>query len=129
MKRRNNLSINLKAFQKARHITQTEFAQALDLPKSTLQAVMLDGNTTLETLIHMANALDVTLDELVFDSCLPEKEGMIRWLLTGANWYAEQPAEGQEQLRYHIRSILELLTRDEALDAVTDAEHKCDGNT
>ena len=129
MKRRNNLSNNLKAFQKARHITQTEFAQALDLPKSTLQAVMLDGNTTLETLIHMANALDVTLDELVFDSCLAEKEGMIRWLLTGASWYAEQTAEGQEQLRYHIRGILELLKRDGVLEAVTDAEHKRDGNT
>lgn len=129
MKRTNNLSNNLKAFQKARHITQTEFAQALDMPKSTLQAVMLDGNTTLDTLIHLADALDVSLDELVFSADLPEKYGMIQWLLDGVGWYAALSAERQEGLRYHILGILELLTRDGVLHTVNDVRHKCSGDT
>ena len=129
VKRKNNLSNNLKAFQKARHITQTEFAQALNMPKSTLQAVMLDGNTTLETLIHLADALDVSLDELVFSTDVPKKEGVLRWLLAGLSWYASQSPERQELLLGHIKGILELLTRDEVLHTVNDARRECDGDT
>ena len=128
MKRTNNLSNNLRAFQKARHVTQTEFAQKLDVPKSTLQSVMLDGNTTLDTLIHLADALNVTLDELVFKSDLPERDRVLEALLVSAEWYANQSPERQRRLRYHIGGIMELLTREEVLDTVNDVERKHDGD-
>ena len=109
MKRSSNLSKNLKAIQDARQITQAEFAQALDMPKSTLYAVMVDGNTTLETLIHLANALDVTLDELVFDTELPEKCSVVRWIMRGVGWYKDQPKEKREMLCGYMREIVHLL--------------------
>lgn len=128
MKRSNNLSNNLKALQKARHVTQAEFAQELDMPKSTLQSVMLDGNTTLDTLIHLADALNVTLDDLVFETDLSGREGLIGSLLVSADWYAGQSAERQELLRYHIGGIMKLLTREEVLDTVNDVRRKHDGD-
>lgn len=129
MKRNNNLSNNLRALQKARRVTQSEFAQALDMPKSTLQAVMLDGNTTLDTLIHLADALGVSLDELVFAEDLPERDGVVHWLLDGVRWYADQPADRQEQLRFHIEGILKILTRDGVWHTVNDVGQKYGGDT
>ena len=38
----------------------------MGIPKSTVQAIMMDGNTTVDTLIRMANALNISLDDLVF---------------------------------------------------------------
>ena len=73
---------------------------------------MLGGNTTLETLIHLADALDMTLDELVFDADIPEKAGVLRWVLTGVGWYAAQPGEKREKLCYHFGEILKLLECD-----------------
>ena len=128
MKRNNNLSNNLRAFQKARHVTQAEFAQALDVPKSTLQSVMLDGNTTLDTLIHLADALNVTLDELVFEADLPGREGVMRSLLISADWYANLSPEQQKMLCYHLGGLIKLLTRDEVPDTVNDVGHKHDSD-
>ena len=113
MARTNNLSHNLRAFQQARNSTLTEFSRALSVPKSTLQSVMLDGNTTLDTLIHMAEALDVTLDQLVFGADVDEQCSLTHWLLTGASWYEKQPAARQEKLHYHIDAILDLLENED----------------
>lgn len=109
MSKRSNLSENLRAFQQQRCITQAEFAQAMNVPKSTLQAIMLGGNTTLETLIRLADALNITLDTLVFDENLPQKIGVIGWLLTGVSWYEALPEENKEKLQYHLGEIMELL--------------------
>ena len=131
MKRGNHLSENLKAFQKARQITQAEFARELDVPKSTLQTVMDSGNTTLDTLINISENLNVSLDELVFGAELSNRERLVEALLRSLGWFTEQPADRQTALCYHINNILNLLTREEVLeilDTVNDVRHKCDGD-
>lgn len=65
----------------------SDFARELSIPKSTIQAAMADGNTTLDTLIRIANALGVSLDELVFGTVSIEAAGKARCLLRQVEWY------------------------------------------
>lgn len=109
MERSNNLSNNLKAFQRAQNRSLTEFPRLLGVPKSTLQSVMLDGNTTLDTLIYLADALGVTLDQLVFGADLDETIGCTQWLLSGASWFAKLPPQQQKKLHAYIDAILDLI--------------------
>ena len=131
MKRKNDLSNNLKAVQKALHVTQAEFARMLDIPKSTLQTVMESGNTTLDTLINIAVKLDVSLDELVFGAEPFDKQWLVGAMIHGVSWFTEQPPERQKLLCYHLNSLLDILTREEVLeilDTVNDVRRKFGGD-
>ena len=68
MDRTNQLAQRLHELQFDRRMTQAQFSREIGLPRSTLQSIMTDGNTTVDTLIRIANALEVSLDELVFGS-------------------------------------------------------------
>ena len=81
MERTNHLSDNLKAYKEGMGKSLSDFARELSIPKSTIQAAMADGNTTLDTLIRIANALGVSLDELVFGTVSIEAAGKARCLL------------------------------------------------
>ena len=96
VERNNNLSKNLRAFQQARSQSLAEFSRTLGIPKSTLQSVMLDGNTTLDTLIHLADALH-------------EKLNFTRCLLSGAAWFSGLPPALQKKLHLYIDEILDLI--------------------
>ena len=52
MEKCNNLSKNLKAYQNIRSLSLMEFSKELDIPMSTLKAILKDGNTTLATAIR-----------------------------------------------------------------------------
>ncbi len=131
MKRKNNLSDNLRAVQKARHVTQAEFARMLDMPKSTLQTVMDSGNTTLDTLINIAANLNVSLDELVFGAEQSGRQWLVEAMIHSVSWFTQQPAERQKLLCYHLNSLLDILTCEEVLeilDTVHDVRRKCGGD-
>lgn len=107
----NLLSSNLKAYQTARSKSLLEFSEELGIPKSTVQSIMLDGNTTLDTLIRMANALDVSLDELVSGD-LPTKQKQLHDLqsfLHEVGWFTKLSPKKQESFRYHLGELLGLL--------------------
>ena len=109
VERVNNLSTNLKTLQEGRGQNLTEFSRELCIPKSTLQSVMTDGNTTLDTLIRIANALNTSLDELVFSEMDVEQKDRLLSLLDGLDWYLILPEGRQEQLCYHLREIQKLM--------------------
>lgn len=106
MERKNELSDNLKAYQKENHKTMTEFAGELGIPKSTLQAIMIHGNTTLDTTIRMANAMHITLDELVFGKKVSCSLEQVQYLLHEMGWYTALSIEKQDKIRYHVQEIL-----------------------
>ena len=109
MEQRNHLSDNLKAYQKARSLSMTEFSEELGIPKSTLRSVMRDGNTTLDTAIRLAEGLGVSLDELVYDKYLPERVSLAQMLLRGLGWYAALPKEKQAAVAFHINELLKVV--------------------
>ena len=112
MERSNRLSDNLKAFQQERRKTQAEFSKELGIPKSTVQSVMVDGHTTVDTLIHMANALDISLDELVFGELSVRRERDVLRFLNEIDWFIKLTADKQEKFKYHLEELLKLLAHD-----------------
>ena len=111
MVKSNNLSNNLKAYQQLRDSSLTEFSEELGIPKSTLRAVMRDGNTTLDTAIRLAEGLGVSLDELVYDERLPDRIGLAQLLLRGLGWYASLPDDTRTAVAFHIGEILKAVEK------------------
>ena len=109
MQRKNNLSETLRRLQRERGMTQCEFAQALDIPPSTLQSVAPRGEASADTLIRIANAAGPTLDELVFGAPPPSARDSAVRCLEALGFYSRLPKNRQQLLKQHVLSILELL--------------------
>ena len=113
MKRVNQLSNNLKVYQQERKKTLAELAEELDIAKSTLYSILVSGNATIDTLIRIANALDVSLDVLVFGRLAPSGFDKLFVIIPAIGWYARLPAHHQGLFRYHLIKILQLLQTDQ----------------
>lgn len=111
MGKNNLLSENLKAYQMARSKSLLEFSEELGIPKSTIQSIISDGNTTLDTLIRLANALDVSLDELVFGNFPIRQKQLhdLQYFLHEVGCFTKLPPEKQEMFCYHLGELLRLL--------------------
>lgn len=113
MERTNRLPQNLRAYQKKQDLCVSELARELGIPKSTLQSTMKAGNTTLDTLIRMVNALDTSLDSLVFGEITDKQVEALQYLLRGFEWYLRMTAEQQKEFRMHLDQILKVLAYEE----------------
>ena len=113
MERTNLLSINLKAYQRAKKKTLAEFSEELGIAKSTIQSVMMDGNTTMDTLIRVANALQVSLDELVFGELPVKRMNDVQCFLKEINCFVELSPEKQKRFRYLLDELLKLCENDD----------------
>lgn len=105
-------SSNLQSIRKAKNASLTEFAQEIGIAKSTIQSVIKDGNTTLNTAISIANAFDMTLDELVNSEIrfngLKANGLEVRGLTTGSTADCEESVSGEGKVRM-AKVIKELL--------------------
>ena len=108
MERNNRLSENLRLYQKSRGKTLAEFSSDLGIARSTVQSVLLDGNTTVDTLIRMANALEVSLDELVFGMPAPG----VSSLINDSSWFTRLPPREQDRFRCCLEELFRLARRD-----------------
>lgn len=112
MERNNNLSDNLKAYQNARRKNLAEFSEELGIARSTIQSIMVDGNTTVDTLVRMANAIHVSLDELVFGTLPAKRLDDVQHFLRDVGWFVKLSPEKQESFRYLLTELLKLLEYD-----------------
>ena len=55
----NNFGTNLNVLRQERQMTMTEFSNHLQIPKSTLQSVMYNGQTSLDTACRISDALNI----------------------------------------------------------------------
>lgn len=105
-------SSNLQSIRKAKNASLTEFAQEIGIAKSTIQSVIKDGNTTLNTAISIANAFDMTLDELVNSEIrfngLAANGLEIKGPATGSTADCEESVCGTDEARI-VKLIRELL--------------------
>lgn len=113
MVKKNRLSENLKSYQLHRNKTLTEFSEELMIPKSTLQSLLKDGNTTLDTLIRIQTALGVSLDELVYGEEWVFRKIAEENILKQISWYVELPTEKQEKFRMCFNEMMALVEHDE----------------
>ena len=107
-----NLSNCLRAMYESREGSLQEFADELNIPRSTLQSVLAEGNTTMETLMRISESTGIPPDLLLADDSLPGKLGVARWLLRGLNRFDALEAPKQQKLADHINGILEVVVDD-----------------
>ena len=102
---------NLEAIRKIKNANLTEFSEELDIPKSTLQDILKDGNTSLHTALHIAKHLDVPLSTLTGETAPAENPDSLTVLLRYFEWFSLLPREDQKAVTAHIRAIMEVLQK------------------
>lgn len=102
---------NLEAIRKIKNANLTEFSEELDIPKSTLQDILKDGNTSLHTALHIAEHLDVPLSTLTDEAAPSKNLDALSALLKWFAWFALLPGEDQKTVAAHIHAIMEVLQK------------------
>lgn len=111
MDKQRNLAKNLEALRRVNGQSLAEFAKEADIPKSTLQSIRINGNTTLDTAIRISEALGIPLDSLVGDDRLAEKLDIIEHILRSVDWIRPLSSNEREEIADHFRKILEVVCK------------------
>lgn len=111
MEKKNLLSENLKSYQKLQKLSLMEFSKELDVPKSTLRAILRDGNTTLDTAIRISEHMGIGLDELVYGSRFSDKQLIIKYIEQSGRWLAALPDQKREEIAALILKLWAIIGR------------------
>lgn len=111
MEKENFLSKNLKACQKSQGMSLMEFAEELGVPKSTLRAILKDGNTTLDTAIRIAVSMGMGLDRLVHDKQFSDKQFILNHLERAGAWFTSLPEDTRGKIAELVAEIWKLMDR------------------
>lgn len=103
---RQNFKNNLILLQELKGLSLSEYAAELDLPKSTLQSILTDGNTSLHTAIHISDQLHTSLDSLLDDQFPAEKHELLLSCLHFLTWFASLTAEKQRTVLLLMEELL-----------------------
>ncbi len=109
MEKKNQLASTLRTIQKESGKSQVEFSKELGIPRSTIQSMLSDGNATLDTLIRISNATQLSLDELVFGESASKSIDQLTSLLQKFDFYARLSPDKQSECHRLVVAILELL--------------------
>lgn len=102
---------NLEAIRIYKEQSISEFAGEIGVPKSTLQSIRVNGHTTLDTAIRIADGLGLPLDSLISDGQLTEKISTVQYLLQAVEWFRVLTSSEQEEVVAYFHKILEVLDR------------------
>lgn len=109
MNKHHNFAANLDAIRKFRHQSLAAFADEIGIPKSTLQSVLSDGHTTLDTAIRIADALQISLDTLLEECFSPAQYDMLNGMLKNIAWLAQLDVHQRKEILYHLQQIIEMI--------------------
>lgn len=102
---------NLEAIRKQRGMSLSAFANELGIPKSTLQSVLADGQTTLDTALRISQGLNIPLDALTNGALSEEKFFLTHALMMGIDWFRELSPDEQKNVAFHLHGLLEALRK------------------
>ncbi len=102
---------NLEMIRKINHASIAELSEELDVPKSTLQDILKDGNTSLYTALHIAKQLNVPLSTLTGEVIPGKNLTALSALLQSFEWFNSLSGEDQKVVADHIRAIMEILQK------------------
>ncbi len=109
MKTYNYLSQNLKAYQSLHKLSLADFSKMLDVPQSTLKAILKDGNTTLETVIRISRKLNCSLDMLIYDKDMPDKLFILHHMEQAGMWFTGLNDEAKEAIAHQVMKVWEVM--------------------
>lgn len=101
-----NFGANLRLLKEERNLSLTEFSKELQIPRTTLQAVLEDGQTSLDTACRISDALNIPLSALTDIRLSHEKLDILKGLFLSMEWYSHLTPEQKE---IAARSSLEFL--------------------
>ena len=102
---------NLQTLRKESGMSMTKFSEQLDMSRSTVQSVLDEGQTTLDTACRIANALRLPLCTMTGGTLSPERVDVLHGLLLMADWYHSLNAESQKNIRGAFSAILDELEK------------------
>ena len=101
-----NFGANLRLLKEERNLSLTEFSKELQIPRTTLQAVLENGQTSLDTACRISDALKIPLSALTDIRLSGEKLEILKGLFLGMEWYSGLAPEQQE---IAARSFMEFM--------------------
>ena len=108
-----NLAQSLQNMREARKLSLAEFSKELDIPKSTLQAIMEGGHTTLHTAMQIAQKLGIPLDTLTNGRLTAGQIKVLDGLMLQLGWYDRLPKNKQKEVSEHIYALIRLIQESE----------------
>ena len=108
-----NLAQSLQNMREARKLSLAEFSKELDIPKSTLQAIMEGGHTTLHTAMQIAQKLGIPLDTLTNGRLTAGQIKVLDGLMLQLGWYDRLPKTKQKEVSEHIYALIRLIQESE----------------
>lgn len=109
MNNASSLGANLRILKAVKHLSLAEFSAEMHIARATLQSIMKDGHTTLDTACQIANAMNMPLSTLLDGELSLERVTMLHGFLLGFGWYSELPCEKQWAIAQSIHDILDIL--------------------
>ncbi len=111
MNAQQNLAKNLSQQRVFLRMSLEEFSQELGIPKSTLHSILKTGNTTVNTLVQIAQHLHISIDALL-SADLSEDPSPVRTVFSPLlDCYYKLPAERQPLFRVYLSLFLEVLQK------------------
>ena len=101
----NHLAQNLKKYKTLKGMTMNELSDELDIPKTTLQNVMNEGNATLYTAIRISRGMGIGLDMLVSDETFSDKLFIMEQMQRAGSWLAGLPDEKRDDIAQLISKM------------------------
>lgn len=102
---------NLNALKEVRQLSLTKFSAELHIHRTTLQAVLNGGQTTLDTACRIANASHIPLSVLTDETTSAECLDALQCWLTCMDWYSSLSAEKQKIAYRGIQQLLEAVRK------------------
>ena len=106
-----NFSANLQTLRQERHMSLCEFSAMLDIPRSTLQAILETGQTSLDTACRIAEASQIPLSVLTGGELPKERADIMHGLLLLFGWYSSRPIEEQKKVANLLFQLMDLLQK------------------
>ncbi len=100
---------SLIRIKKERNLSLTNFSKETCVARSTLQAILRDGNTTLDTACRISNSLNMPLSSLIDEPSSNYINEYLNHLLNLLDWYTDLPASQQELIQNAVTVILDIL--------------------
>lgn len=107
----NNFSKNLMLMKQRSNLSWTKFSQLAQVPRSTMQSVMKDGQTTLDTACRISNSLGLPLSTLTEEPLSPEDADLLHRTFMLLDSYQGLSPEKQEQFQLAANILMEVFRK------------------
>ena len=107
----NHFRENLQVIKEESGLSLTKFSERLEMPRSTIQSVMDDGHTSLDTACRIANALQLPLSILTGGALPQDRADVLHDTLVVLEWYRCLPAHKQKNIQIAFSVLLDELEK------------------